>query len=167
MAMEAGMVPLIDVLLLGTGATLVMDGWSLLRRPLLGQPGPDYRLLGRWVGHFSGGRFRHASIAKAAPSGGENLLGWLVHYATGVAFAAAFLVIVGRPWLEAPSVVPALAFGIGSVVAPLFVMQPAMGAGVAASRTPDPRRARVQSLLTHVAFGLGLWISGLVLARAT
>ena len=166
MAMEAGMVPLIDVLLLGTGATLVMDGWSLLRRPLLGQPGPDYRLLGRWVGYFFSGRFRHASIAKAAPRGGENLLGWLVHYATGVVFAAAFVAMVGGRWLEAPSMPSALAFGIGSVVAPFFVMQPAMGAGVAASRTPDPRRARMQSLLTHIAFGLGLWISGLVLARA-
>jgi Protein of unknown function (DUF2938) len=36
-------------------------------------------------------------------------------------------------------------------------MQPGMGAGIAASRTPRPGAARVQSLLTHAIFGLGLY----------
>jgi len=54
---------------------------------------------------------------------------------------------------------PALAVGIGTVAAPFFLMQPGMGAGIAASRTPRPNAARLQSLLTHAVFGLGLYVS--------
>ncbi|MEZ0237260.1 MAG: DUF2938 family protein [Methylophilaceae bacterium] len=35
-----------------------------------------------------------------------------------------------------------------------------MGAGIAASRTPRPNAARIQSLITHGVFGLGLYIAG-------
>jgi hypothetical protein len=42
-------------------------------------------------------------------------------------------------------------------------MQPAMGAGLAASRTPQPEAARVQSLVTHAVFGVGLYTSGWLL----
>ncbi|MEW6332336.1 MAG: DUF2938 family protein, partial [Pseudomonadota bacterium] len=41
--------------------------------------------------------------------------------------------------------------------APFLVMQPGMGAGIAARRTPRPAAARVQSLVTHAIFGLGLY----------
>jgi hypothetical protein len=40
---------------------------------------------------------------------------------------------------------------------PFFVMQPAMGLGFAASRARRPGAARVQSLLTHLVFGGGLY----------
>ena len=51
---------------------------------------------------------------------------------------------------------PALTVGIGSVAAPFLLMQPAMGAGIAASRTPRPSAARMRSLVTHGVFGVGL-----------
>ncbi|MCC6194030.1 MAG: DUF2938 family protein, partial [Burkholderiales bacterium] len=57
-------------------------------------------------------------------------------------------------------IAPAMIVGIASVAAPFLVMQPGMGAGIAASRTPRPAAARVQSLLTHAIFGLGLWAAG-------
>jgi hypothetical protein len=50
--------------------------------------------------------------------------------------------------------------GIGSVVAPFLLMQPGMGAGIAASRTPKPGAARLNSLVTHAVFGLGLYAAG-------
>ena len=56
--------------------------------------------------------------------------------------------------------------GIGSVAAPFFVMQPAMGAGIAASRTPRPAAARLHSLVTHTVFGLGLYATALVISVA-
>ena len=34
--------------------------------------------------------------------------------------------------------------------------------GMAASRTPAPNAARLQSLLTHAVFGLGLYLGGWV-----
>jgi hypothetical protein len=36
-------------------------------------------------------------------------------------------------------------------------MQPGMGAGIAARRTPRPGAARLQSLVTHAVFGFGLY----------
>jgi hypothetical protein len=42
-------------------------------------------------------------------------------------------------------------------------MQPAMGAGVASSRSARPGGARLQSLLTHCAFGTGLFAAGVAL----
>jgi len=37
-----------------------------------------------------------------------------------------------------------------------------MGAGIAACRMPDPNTARLQSLLTHAIFGIGLYLGGWV-----
>jgi hypothetical protein len=45
-------------------------------------------------------------------------------------------------------------------------MQPGMGAGVAASRTPRPGAARMQSLVTHAVFGLGLFLAARVVSGA-
>jgi hypothetical protein len=49
--------------------------------------------------------------------------------------------------------------GVGSVVAPFFLLQPALGAGVAGSRTARPAMVRLHSLMTHAIFGLGLYAS--------
>lgn len=154
---------LVEAVALGIGATAVMDAWGLLRRPLLGLPVPDYAMLGRWVGHMPRGRFVHASIARAPAVSGERWLGWTAHYLVGIGLAALLLALAGPGWLQRPTPCAALALGVGSVAAPFFVMQPAMGGGWAASRSPSPSRARLQSLATHVAFGAGLYLAALLL----
>lgn len=151
---------LLHATIVGIGATLLMDAWGLLRQALFGVPRLDYALLGRWVGHMPRGRFRHPAIAEAAPIPGERVIGWTAHYGIGIAFAMLLLVVAGREWLDRPTLVAPLLVGIVTVAAPLFVMQPAMGAGIAASRTPRPNVARVQSLLTHAVYGLGLYLAG-------
>ena len=148
-------------LFVGVGATAVMDLWGFARRPLLGIAPPDYAMVGRWIGHMAGGRFRHDAIAKAAPVRGERAIGWAFHYLTGIAFASLLIAIWGAAWIREPSLGPALAVGIGTVAAPFLLMQPGMGAGIAASRTPRPSAARIQSLVTHAVFGLGLYGAGL------
>jgi len=144
-------------LLIGAGATLAMDAWTLARKRLFGRPSLDYALVGRWVGHMARGRFMHDPIAASAPVRGERALGWAVHYATGIGFAAVLLALAGPGWARSPTLWPALALGIGSVAVPFLVMQPALGAGIAARRTPRPAAARLQSLATHGVFGLGLY----------
>jgi Protein of unknown function (DUF2938) len=48
-------------------------------------------------------------------------------------------------------------------------LQPALGAGIAASRTPRPNIARLRSIITHLSFGIGLYVAAqawsLLLAR--
>lgn len=155
----------LSVLLIGGGATAVMDLWSLVRERWLGIPRPDYGLVGRWIGHMPRGRFRHAAIKTAPAVRGERWLGWGVHYLTGLAFAALLLAGWGLAWVRQPALGPALLVGVGTVAAPFLLMQPGMGAGLAARRTPDPAAARRQSLVTHAVFGLGLYAAGW-LARA-
>lgn len=151
---------LASTLVIGAGATLVMDGWGMVRKRLLGMPAMDYGLVGRWLAYLPRGRFRHERIAATAPVRGERLIGWTAHYVIGIAFAAVLLAVWGPDWARQPSLVPALIVGIGSVAAPFLVMQPGMGAGIAASRTPRPGAARVQSLMTHAIFGVGLYAAG-------
>jgi hypothetical protein len=152
-----------QVMLVGAGATAFMDAWLLaLRR--LGIPTGDFALVGRWVGHLARGHFVHASIAKARPIAVERTLGWLTHYVVGIAFAASLVALQGIDWLQRPTLLPALAFGVATVVMPLFVMQPAMGSGFAAAKTPAPIKTCLRSLANHTVFGAGLFLAASALA---
>ena len=146
----------------GVGATALIDIWALARKKLLGIPPLDYGLVGRWFAHLARGRLRHDRIAASAAVQSERLIGWAMHYLTGIAFAAVLLAIFGLEWARQPSLGPALLVGIASVLAPFLVMQPGMGAGVAASRTPRPAAARLQTLITHLIFGCGLYLAARV-----
>lgn len=151
------------ILLIGMGATAVMDAWLLLLQRL-GVPTLNFAMIGRWAGHWRRGTWKHDAIAKAAPVRGELALGWLVHYATGIAFAALLAGIAGLQWMHQPTLLPALWLGIATVAAPWLVMQPAMGAGIASSRTPAPAKNRLRSLVNHSVFGLGLYLAAVVIA---
>jgi hypothetical protein len=59
---------------------------------------------------------------------------------------------------------PALFVGIVTVVAPLLIVQPAMGAGIASWKTPTPVFNCFKSLVTHTVFGLGMYLAALVTA---
>ena len=63
------------------------------------------------------------------------MLGWFAHYAIGIALAALLLAIGGLEWARHPSLALALGFGLVSVALPFLILQPALGAGIAASRT--------------------------------
>lgn len=157
---------LFQALVIGAGGTATMDLWALARRRLLAIPLPDYALVGRWLGHLARGRFRHERIAASPPIRGELALGWVAHYGLGVAFAGLLIAVAGPGWVRQPTPGPALAVGLGTVALPFLVTQPGMGAGIASSRTPRPNAARLQSLVTHAVFGLGLYAAGWVASLA-
>ena len=148
------------VAIAGIGATALMDVWLLLLKRM-NLPTLNLALLGRWVGHMWRGKWAHEAIAKASPIKNEVALGWFAHYAIGIAFATALACLLGPQWTRSPNLLAALCLGIGTVVAPLFIMQPAMGAGVASSRTPTPVRNCLRSLANHTVFGAGLYLSAI------
>jgi hypothetical protein len=148
---------LVCAVMIGTGATAVMDAWGIAGSWLFGLRPANYGLVGRWFAHMAHGRFHHESIAAAPPMPGERLMGWTAHYLTGIVFAALLLAIAGLDWARHPTIAPALIFGFASVLAPFLVMQPGMGLGLASGRTPDPAAARIRSLITHGVFGIGLY----------
>ncbi|WMD21630.1 DUF2938 domain-containing protein [Achromobacter seleniivolatilans] len=152
------------IVLMGAGATMVMDAWAMLMKQL-GVPTLNWAFVGRWVGHLFHGKFAHERIGQSRPIPGELALGWFTHYAVGIAFAALLAGIQGMVWLNAPTLLPALTIGIATVAVPLFVMQPAMGAGFASAKTPTPIKNCLRSVATHAVFGLGLYLSAAVIAR--
>ncbi|WP_248764702.1 DUF2938 domain-containing protein [Pseudomonas protegens] len=152
---------MLQALLLGIGATLILDLWTLFLARVLNIPGANWAMVGRWIGHFPRGKFVHQSIAQADAVPGERALGWLAHYLIGVVFAALLLLICGLEWARQPTLAPALIIGILTVAAPFLLMQPGMGAGIAASKMPKPNAARLRSLMAHSVFGLGLYMAGM------
>ncbi len=151
---------------IGIGATLVMDLWNLFLKRTFGIPSLNYCLLGRWLRHMPEGTFRHASITAAPQKPSECTVGWMAHYTIGMVFALVFVVLTSGDWLARPTLLPALLYGIGTVVFPFFIMQPALGLGLAASRTPQPMQARLKSLVTHTVFGVGLYVCALGVSYA-
>lgn len=143
---------------IGGGATMVMDLWGLFLKQF-GIPSLNFAFLGRWIGHLREGRWVHESIARARPVEGELLIGWCAHYAVGITFAALLLSTFGLQWARSPSPLPALFIGIVTVAAPLLVLQPALGAGIASSKTAAPLFNSIKSLVTHTVYGLGLYLA--------
>ncbi|WP_259782478.1 DUF2938 domain-containing protein [Aestuariispira ectoiniformans] len=147
---------------IGVGATLVMDFWALGQKSFFNIPSLNYAMVGRWLGNMARGNFAHANIGAARPVAGEAVIGWSAHYIIGVVFAAVLLRLAGIDWALEPSFLPAFGFGLVTVVMPFFVMQPAFGFGIAASKTPAPNTARLRSLIAHGSFGLGLYLAALL-----
>ena len=152
---------ILGAIVIGIGANLVMDLWNLFLKRTFSIPSLNYCLLGRWLRHMSGGIFRHANIAVSPQKPFECTVGWIAHYTIGVVFAVVFVALTSDDWLTQPTLLPALIYGIATVVFPLFIMQPAFGFGIAASKTPKPMQARLKSLVTHSVFGVGLYVCAL------
>jgi hypothetical protein len=153
---------IVRVILIGCGATLVMDIWLMFLKRI-GVQTLNFAFIGRWVGHLFRGRIAHVAIGKASPIAYEPSLGWITHYAVGIAFAFLLTGIAGVAWVGAPSLGIALLVGVCTVAFPLLVMQPAMGLGVAASKTSTPIKSCIRSLINHSVFGLGLFLSAYVI----
>ena len=152
------------ILFVGIGATAVLDVWLILLGRM-GIPTLNFAYVGRWVGHLTRGTMMHAGIARSTPIRGELALGWFTHYAIGISFAWLLLGIQGMAWARQPTLWPCLLLGVSTVLMPLFVMQPAMGAGFASSKTATPAKNVIRSVANHVVFGFGLYLSSLLAAQ--
>jgi Protein of unknown function (DUF2938) len=146
----------------GIGAALTMDLWNVLLRRAFGISSLNFCLVGRWVSSMLTGTFAHANIAAAPERRGECAIGWSAHFLISVAFALVLIIPTSGGWLEHPAFLPAMLTGVGTVMIPYFVVQPALGLGIASANSPNPTQARLKSLMTHTAFGVGLYLSGVI-----
>jgi hypothetical protein len=149
--------------IIGTGATVAMDLWAIVLTKVFGQPKANWAPVGRWFYHLKNGMVFHDTIADAAPYRHELALGWISHYAVGILYGVVLVLMMGPTWLAAPSFLPAWIWGIVTVAAGWFLLQPGLGIGWAASKTPNPNKVRAMNLIAHTVFGLGLWITALVI----
>lgn len=148
--------------LIGVGATLAFDLWALILKLVFKVAPSNICLVGRWLRYMPDGIFTHANIVATPRKSGECVVGWVAHYMIGTVLAIAFVALVGIGWLQHPTLTPALVFGIVTVLAPFLIMQPSFGFGVAAAKSSNPAQARLRSVMNHAAFGVGLYLSALL-----
>lgn len=150
-------------ILIGLGATIVMDIWAFVLSMMPGQSRPNWGPVGRWFWHLRHGQVFHDDIAKSTPYAHEVALGWIGHYAVGILYGVIFAFYVGADWFAGPTFLPAWIFGIVTVAAGWFLLQPGLGIGWAASRLPNAWQVRFLNLVAHTFFALGLYGTALVL----
>ncbi|MDO6569047.1 DUF2938 domain-containing protein [Alteromonas sp. 1_MG-2023] len=153
----------ISAVFIGLGATLVLDVWAELMKRTIKSPTTNWCFVGRWFSHMQQGEFKHTSIAAAEQRPFECAIGWIAHYVIGAVYGVLFLLLVSAAWLQQPTVLPALLFGIVTIIFPMFVMQPAFGMGIAAAKAPNPLAARFKTIVNHSIFGLGFYLSALLI----
>ena len=151
------MVP--EIVATGIGATVAYDLWTVVRHRWLAVPLPDWGRIGRWLAGLPRGRPVLAGDDATTPVRGETAIGWGFHYAVGIAFAAALVVSAGPAWLQAPTLLPALAVGVATSAAPFLLLQPGLGLGLFARRAARPWTVRFHTLVGHAMFGVGLYLT--------
>lgn len=148
---------------IGIGATVLMDLWAIVLHKFFGENLPNWAPVGRWFWHLKEGRVFHDDIGKAAPYAHELALGWIGHYVVGILYGVILVIVVREPWLAEPTFLPAWILGIVTVGAGWFLLQPGLGIGWAASKTPNPTKVRLFNLVAHTVFAVGLWGTALII----
>lgn len=152
----------IAAVVIGIGATAFMDIFAWFQRYLFKIPSLNYALVGRWIIGLPKGQFFHHTVLQSPPRRYERTVGWFFHYTIGVFFVLLMFALMGADWYLTPNLLNPLVFGVLSLCATFYVIQPAFGFGVAASKTPSPWVARKRSLFAHLSFGVGIYLAGLV-----
>lgn len=147
---------------MGIGATLIFDLWTSFLKYAFKMPPSNICMVGRWLRSMPEGTFIHSNIAATPQKRAECTADWIAHYMIGITFSIAFVALAGRDWLQDPRLLPAITFGVVTVLAPFLIMQPSFGLGFAASRVSNPAQARFRSLMNHAVFGVGLYLCGLL-----
>ena len=151
----------IEIVVMGLVATLATDLWQRLLQAVAGLPPAKWGLVGRWVAWMPCGVFVHRPITATAPVRAEVAIGWAFHYAIGVAYAALYLSVMRLGFGSGPTLVSAVVFALALLVAPWFVMQPALGVGFMAARAPHPAAVRAINASVHAVFGIGLYLGAI------
>lgn len=146
-----------DGILVGAIATVCMDIWGAIVKYVLRLPTADWRMVGRWFGHMPRGVFLHTPISASPPIPNELTVGWAAHYLTGAVYGLGYLFIVQVLLSASPSFSSAIVFGLVTLSMPWLIMQPAMGAGIFASRLPRPGIVRMVNFSMHMVFGAALY----------
>jgi Protein of unknown function (DUF2938) len=149
----------LEGVVVGFVATAAVDAWAIFVKNVLGLPTANWALVGRWFAYMPQGVFVHRPISSSTPIEHELAIGWVAHYCVGIIYGLAYVAIVQFYLSGTPTFASALAFGLVTLIAPWFVMQPGMGAGVCASRTARPTVTRWVNLSMHLIFGATLYIA--------
>ena len=154
----------IKTAMVGIGATALVDFFTFILS-LFTHKAHGILYTGRWVAYLFKGTFFHYTIVETPAAENELFIGWLVHYSVGILFAFALVAVFGKKLLERPYFLAAMIIGIVTLFFPVWVLQPAMGFGVAFSKLPQAGFLLAKIFFIHVVYGLGLYFTALILQK--
>jgi len=140
----------------GVFGTLAMDMLNLLfaRTGMISKI--EVEMIGRMAVGWIHGRFRYGHPSEMQQVENEVLYGYVTHYTIGVVLAVPYML----GWallIEGPvSPVWAVAYGVATTVASVFLVLPSMGLGVSGRQSPEGMKLALSSLANHLFYGLGL-----------
>ena len=118
----------------------------------------EVEMIGRMAVGWTRGRFLYGHPSEMQQIANEKLYGYITHYAIGVGLAVPYVLgwdlLVGGP----ASPVWAIAYGVATTVASVFLVLPSMGLGVLGWRSPEGIKAPLSSLANHLFFGIGIGV---------
>ncbi len=138
----------------GFCACIFMDSFQRLLWITFKIAPSNWAMVGRWSYYLvRSGRLINPEIEQLPPAPSEHLMGWVVHYLVGIGYAAVYLALI-QAELLLPGMMDGAVFGIASVIVPWFFFLPAMGKGMLARLTDNPRLVCLLAVLNHLVFGL-------------
>lgn len=144
------------ILLAGVIACLAMDAWQQILKRMTGIPATNWAMVGRWfILTLKRGTMYPPTIDNEPSVANELLLGWIVHYFVSMLYAVIYLVLMIDQVIE-PTLADGFLFGAVSVVVPWFYFMPCMGKGVMGKLTPNPKKACLISLSSHLVYGTAM-----------
>ena len=143
---------------IGILATLFMDLFSIINKKLFKITPLNYAIIGRWVLHWKSCKFAHNNIMQTQTLKNELVLGWIIHYITGVSWTYLYFVMCTYFSYEI-NLLNTIIFTSITTLLPFMVIQPFLGFGFFAYKTPSPIHSIRNSLIAHITFGVGIFYS--------
>lgn len=152
-------------IMVGIGATATVDCFTFLLSHIT-HKSHGILYIGRWVAYLFKGRIFHDTIIETPSIANELMIGWLTHYSIGIVFAFFLVAIFEKKWLAKPNLLAAMIIANFTLFIPVCILQPALGFGVAFSNLPHPIFLLVKIFLIHLVYGLGLYLTAIVIKKA-
>lgn len=150
----------------GVLACLAMDGWQQILSRVAGIPATNWAMVGRWFTlTLQRKTMYHPTIDNEASGANELKLGWVVHYFVSMLYAVIYWVLIELSIIQ-PTLADGFIFGALSVVVPWFYFMPCMGKGVMGKLTPNPRKACLVSLSSHLVYGTAMGVGFMLVGSA-
>lgn len=157
---------ILKTVLIGVGATFAIDCFTFIVS-LFGSATRGILFVGRWMAYMPKGTFLHDTIIETPPVANELMIGQIAHYCIGITFTFLLVKIFGKKWLSKPTLIPAMVIALVTLLIPVFILQPALGFGIAFSNMPQQIHLIIKTIAIHTIYGFGLYFSAVFLNKIT
>ena len=146
----------LEIVIVGVGACVVFDVWQRIFHWFTAIPPSNWAIVGRWtIGLLTSGQVMAHDLELRPNRRNELGVGWFVHYAVAVVYAAIFMLLM-RANILSDGFTDGLLFGVVSVVVPWLFFLPCLGKGIMGRLTPNPPLVCALALMMHSIFGVAI-----------